>query len=249
MSSTARTPMQQRRHDEQLAMGIIFGMMGAVALSAVGLVAFSEVIQKASPPPKDVVALPAFVANLAADVDAAQRDARDAAQRGEASAASAENAAAKARAAVAGGARVSLPDGAIFEGANVGGQGEGAGIVSGRARVELGYFLAGRLNGDGASCARLDCGGASYFGGFRDGAASGVGRLRLPDGSVYRGEVRDGAPFGFGVWTNGRDKYEGGFNNGQRAGHGVLTPADAAPQAGFWADGQLVEPLVRQTSP
>jgi hypothetical protein len=234
--------MQQRRQDEQLAVGIIFGMLGAVAMSGAGLMAFMEITRVVKPPPTEVAALPEFVTNSAADVETARADALEAATRGDASAAAAEAVLSQARAARANPTQMPLPDGAIFEGQSVGGQGEGMGFVTGRGLVQAGYFMAGQLNGDGALCERPDCAVTVYVGGFRDGVATGAGKLRFPDGSVYRGDVRAGVPYGFGIWSNAAgDVYEGGFEAGKRSGHGHLKPANGPVQAGFWKDDQLID--------
>lgn len=250
MASKARSPMQQRRQDEQLAVGIIFGMLGAVAMSAAGLMAFMEITRVIKPPPTEVAALPEFVSDVAVDVESARLDALEAATRGDAAAAAAEEVLKQARIARANPTRLVLADGAIFEGASLGGQGEGMGYVTGRGAVQAGYFLAGQLNGDGALCARPDCAVTTYVGGFRDGVATGAGLVRYGDGSIYRGDVRDAAPSGFGVWTSpAGDVYEGGFEAGQRSGHGVFRPATGPVQAGFWTKGQLIDTVKPAATP
>jgi hypothetical protein len=68
--------------------------------------------------------------------------------------------------------------------------------------------------------------------------------VRFGDGAIYRGDVRDGAPDGFGELTRpDGSRYAGAFTRGRRDGHGAETGADGVVRGGFWAGDQLSEPL------
>jgi len=66
--------------------------------------------------------------------------------------------------------------------------------------------------------------------------------VTLPDGSRYTGELRNGAPHGFGtsVATNG-ESYSGAWENGLRHGIGVLTLPDKTARTGVWDRGVLAQ--------
>jgi hypothetical protein len=236
------TPMQRRRSEERLALGIVFGVVGAVGAAMVFIGAAQQAIGMFAPPPKALPVLPQVMINQTSDIEAAKAEAMDAAQRADQAAANAEAIVAQARS-VANAALLGLSDGRVFRGSAIGESADGLGVASGGGRFQAGYFIAGALTGDGAACVRADCAGPSYFGSFRNGAATGIGRLRFPDGAIYRGEVRGGVPHGFGEYraANG-DVFVGAFNEGARAGHGALTPAGGGPeQAGFWRNGEMIE--------
>ena len=61
--------------------------------------------------------------------------------------------------------------------------------------------------------------------------------IRLENGDVYKGDVKDGRPSGKGVmrYTNG-DVYEGSFVDGVRSGQGVMIYSDGTVYSGAWKD-------------
>ena len=64
------------------------------------------------------------------------------------------------------------------------------------------------------------------------------------DGSVYRGDVRNGAPDGFGEYRRPDGVfYRGQFSAGQKSGYGVEGTASGPTRAGFWKADQLAEEL------
>ncbi len=75
------------------------------------------------------------------------------------------------------------------------------------------------------------------------------GDWRLPDGSVYQGEFKDGLFHGRGIlrWENGA-VYEGEFRNGLAHGHGRLTGAEGSVLEGEFRNG-LAHGLGRYTGP
>lgn len=234
------------RREERLALGIVFGALGAAALASV-FVALSPPMGVRQAAKQKAPTLEAHRADLAIDVEAATVTARAAAERGERAAAEAAALAERARGARRGAtfARVSLGDGKTYEGDAQNGIPEGLGIVrGGPIAFGAGFFVGGVRGGPGVDCSRPDCTGASYFGDFRANAPTGAARIVFPDGAIYRGDVRDGAPDGFGelIRADG-SRYAGAFTAGRRNGHGVDTAASGAAKAGFWTGDQLSEAL------
>ncbi len=238
----------QIRRDERLALGIVFGAVGAAAFASLFVALSPTVI------PKGVLAPPRVIpeahrADLTIDVEAAITTARAAAVRADAAAAEAEGLVARARAgrgrAGVTYARLTLPDGKAYEGEANNGAPEGIGVMRGGViAFAAGFFVGGVRSGPGADCAQADCTGASYFGDFRANAPTGSARVTFPDGAVYRGDVRDGAPDGFGELTRpDGSTYAGAFTAGRRDGHGADTSAAGVTQRGFWTADQLSEPL------
>lgn len=105
------------------------------------------------------------------------------------------------------------------------GVGEGNGVIEwyvGDKLVERyeGGYKAGKPDGNGVLISTQQ-GYYRYDGGWIAGSPSGIGRMELPDGSVYNGEFKD--------WK---------FN-----GRGELITPDGTSVYGNWRDGELVEPL------
>jgi hypothetical protein len=63
--------------------------------------------------------------------------------------------------------------------------------------------------------------------------------LKVPDGSVYRGKLKDGRPDGIGFirFANG-NQYEGQFKDGASQGHGVATSVLGDKYEGQWKNSQ-----------
>jgi hypothetical protein len=234
------------RKDERLALGVVFGALGAAALASI-FVALSPPMAQRRAAMERAPTPEALRADLTVDVNAAVGSAAAAAARADKIAAEAEALLARARAARQGPtfARITLSDGKVFEGDANAGVAEGVGVVRGGAvAYGAGFFVGGVRSGPGADCARPDCTGASYFGDFRANALTGAARVTFADGAVYRGEVRDGAPDGFGELTRpDGSRYAGAFIAGRREGHGVDTGADGQKKRGFWTADKLTEAL------
>jgi hypothetical protein len=222
------------RADERLAMGIVFGAVGAAVLGSL-FVAFAPALPKRAPPPKVDIAK-TVREDIAADVDAMAH--------ADSVVVEAEAVVARAHA-MRGGKSATLPNGLVFRGEVLGGAPEGTGALrGGTTAFGAGFFVGGVRSGPGADCQRSDCSGPSYFGDYRADQASGVARIIYPDGSVYRGDVRDGAPDGFGeLRTPDGVFYRGAFAAGVREGYGVEANATGPVKAGFWKSNQLSEEL------
>ena len=64
-------------------------------------------------------------------------------------------------------------------------------------------------------------------------------RITLPDGSRYKGELRDGKPHGQGVMTTpDGERQEGEFRDGKLHGQGVIT-SDSVVAEGEFRNGEL----------
>lgn len=236
-------PVRTRR-EERLALGIVFGAVGAAALASLFVALSPTVKPKDAPPPHRVVPA-AQRADLTIDVRAAVASAATAAARADATAAEAQALAVQARTGRGRGgapfAHLTLPGGKTYDGEANGSAPEGIGIVRGGGLAfSAGFFVGGVRSGAGLDCANPDCSGASYAGDFRANAPSGSARVVFADGGVYRGEVRNGAPDGFGelVRADG-SRYAGAFTGGRRDGHGVETSPGGKVQRGFWTADQL----------
>jgi len=234
------------RREERLALGIVFGALGAAALASV-FVALSPPMGARRTVAEKAAIPQAHRADLAIDVEASVATARAAAERAEKAAAEAEELAARARGARRGAtfARLTLADGKTYEGEAQNGAPEGLGAIrGGPIAFGAGFYVGGVRNGPGVDCASADCTGAGYFGDFRANAPTGAARVVFPDGAVYRGDVRNGAPDGFGELTRpDGSRYAGAFTAGRRDGHGVETGAAGATKRGFWAGDRLSESL------
>ncbi len=230
------------RADERLALGIVFGAVGAAVLGSL-FVAFAPALPKRAPPPK-VEAARTAREDIAADVDAAVAAAI-------ASMAHADNVVVEAEAVVAharamrDGKTTTLANGLVFRGEVLDGAAEGTGALRGGATAfGAGFFVGGVRSGPGADCQRADCSGPSYFGDYRADSPTGVARIIFEDGSVYRGDVRNGAPDGFGELRKPDGVfYRGAFAAGVREGYGVEASAAGPVKAGFWKANQLSEEL------
>ena len=238
---------QQIRRDERLALGIVFGAVGAALFASLFVALSPSVVPKGVLTPPRVIP-EAHRADLAIDVEAAITTAHAAALRADEAATEAEALVARVRAGRGRNgvtyARLTLPDGKAYEGEANNGAPEGVGVMRGGVLAfAAGFFVGGVRSGPGADCAQADCKGASYFGDFRANAPTGAARVSFADGAVYRGDVRDGAPDGFGELTRpDGSQYAGAFTAGRRDGHGAETSSSGVARRGFWTADQLSEP-------
>lgn len=70
--------------------------------------------------------------------------------------------------------------------------------------------------------------------------ATGLYRVDFPDGSVYKGPLKNGVPHGEGLlqWPTGCT-YKGGFSNGLFNGYGDFTLVDGYRYRGDWRSGMM----------
>jgi hypothetical protein len=73
---------------------------------------------------------------------------------------------------------------------------------------------------------------------YSNGKPEGSGTYAWNNGSIYKGEFKNGLRFGFGVWQYGAEKYEGTYINDKRNGEGIYTW-----QGGSYYKGTFVEDL------
>jgi hypothetical protein len=78
----------------------------------------------------------------------------------------------------------------------------------------------------------------TYSGPLQAGKANGQATVRYPDGARYDGGFQDGAKSGHGVFTELKAKYDGAWKNGKPNGFGTYTD-DEGSYAGQWKDGCL----------
>ncbi|KAF0186560.1 MAG: hypothetical protein IV086_09605 [Hyphomonadaceae bacterium] len=240
MSSHEQGP--RPRADERLALGIVFGAVGAAVLGSL-FVALAPALPKRAPPQKADVSR-TVREDIAADVDAAVAAAITSMARADGVVVEAEAVVARARA-TRDGKTATLPNGLVFRGEVLEGAPEGTGSLhGGNTAFGAGFFVGGVRSGPGADCQRADCSGPSYFGDYRADSPTGVARIVYEDGSIYRGDVRNGAPDGFGELRKPDGMfYRGAFAAGVREGYGVEATATGPVKAGFWKGNQLSEEL------
>ncbi|EQC37039.1 hypothetical protein SDRG_05268 [Saprolegnia diclina VS20] len=82
--------------------------------------------------------------------------------------------------------------------------------------------------------------GEMYAGRWAHGKRDGEGMSMLYDGTIYRGEFKNGKKNGFGTcdYARTRDKYEGKWVGNQRCGQGKCTYAAGFVYDGHWAADQ-----------
>ena len=163
------------------------------------------------------------------------------------------------------GERLTYDGGASYIGQVAGGQRQGLGV----ATLANGEFQSGDWNHDrlnGLGTVRL-ADETRYTGQWRDGQSTGLGVREKPGVERSEGNFVDGRLEGLGLRRSlmepnavqggefhadklegpgvervgERERYEGGFLNGQRNGFGQLTTSDGKTVFGRWADGILVE--------
>jgi len=73
---------------------------------------------------------------------------------------------------------------------------------------------------------------------------SGKGYYRYPEGSIWVGEFKEGAPHGKGTcdYANG-DRYEGEWENNKPNGEGVMRFANGRTYGAVWLNGSIVQEL------
>lgn len=230
------------RADERVALGIVFGAVGAAVVGS-AFVALAPLLPKRPPPPVEDTARKVRE-DIAADVDAAVASAVASMAHADEVVVEAEAVVARARA-VRDAQTATLQNGLVYRGEVIGGAAEGPGVVrGGPTAFGAGFFVGGIRSGPGVDCQRADCTGPSYFGDYRADAATGVARIVFADGGVYRGDVRGGVPDGFGEHRRADGVfYRGQFSAGQRNGYGVESTASGPVKAGYWKADQLSEEL------
>ncbi len=78
-----------------------------------------------------------------------------------------------------------------------------------------------------------------YKGDVKNGKPNGFGVMIFPDGSKYEGETKDGVIFGKGSYTNPVEgKYVGEFMEGQKHGKGTHTFPGGSKYVGGWKNGK-----------
>lgn len=79
-----------------------------------------------------------------------------------------------------------------------------------------------------------------YIGEIIEGQANGFGKLITPDGSVYQGAINNGQPNGFGKSTmSSGEIYEGEHRNGIFDGRGRLTLSDGSTFIGTFKNHKV----------
>ena len=161
--------------------------------------------------------------------------------------------------------RITYGSGASYIGQAVDGKRQGLGVADlGNGERQAGDWSADRMNGLGTVRLADD---TRYAGQWRDGKSTGLGLREKPGVERSEGNFVGGRLEGFalhrtltdpnvikggefhadlldgpGVERIGeRERYEGGFRNGQRNGYGQYTDAEGKMRPGRWADGKLVE--------
>lgn len=163
------------------------------------------------------------------------------------------------------GERLTYAGGASYVGQAADGKRQGLGVAElGDGERQAGDWSADRLNGLGTVRLADD---TRYAGQWKDGQSTGLGIREKPGVERSEGNFVGGRLEGFGLQRTlvepsvvragefhadlldgpgverigERERYEGGFRNGQRNGYGQYTDAEGKTRAGRWADGKLVE--------
>merc|ERR1712232_85298 len=81
-----------------------------------------------------------------------------------------------------------------------------------------------------------------YEGFFQHGKRHGTGRVMYANGVIFEGEFKDDKRSGPGEewWPNGRLKYKGMYENGERKGQGILYSEDGC----VVHEGEFPEPVL-----
>lgn len=101
---------------------------------------------------------------------------------------------------------------------------------------EVGRESAGKVAAKPDLTGLRNC-GATY-------CRSGKGYYRYPEGSIWVGEFKDGAPHGKGTcyYANG-DRYEGEWESNKPNGEGVMKFANGRTYGAVWLNGSIVQEL------
>jgi len=87
----------------------------------------------------------------------------------------------------------------------------------------------------------------TYEGALVRGAASGQGKLTMPDGATYEGGWLDGKQEGSGKYSApGGARYEGEWKDGVPNGRGIMHDPSGAVMDGIWKSGTYVAPVPEQ---
>ncbi len=166
--------------------------------------------------------------------------------------------------------RTTTDDGASYVGQVADGKRQGLGVADAKdGDHRAGEWQDDRMSGRGTDRA---ADGMRYEGQWRDGQPSGPGVMDRPGGTREEGTFAAGKLEGPGVrriqadppvvqagdWhgdaldgpavetVGDRERYEGSFRAGRRNGFGQLTDADKKVILGRWADGKLIDSVVRE---
>ncbi len=161
--------------------------------------------------------------------------------------------------------RITYGSGASYIGQAVDGKRQGLGVADlGNGERQAGDWSADLMNGLGTVRLADD---TRYSGQWRDGKSTGLGLREKPGVERSEGNFVGGRLEGFALYRTladpnvikggefhadlldgpgverigERERYEGGFRNGQRNGYGQYTDAEGKMRPGRWADGKLVE--------
>jgi len=89
--------------------------------------------------------------------------------------------------------------------------------------------------------------GVTYEGAVVRGAASGQGKLTMPDGVTYEGGWLDGKQSGSGKYSApGGARYEGEWEDGAPNGRGIMHGGSGEVLDGIWKSGAYVGPAAKQ---
>jgi hypothetical protein len=89
--------------------------------------------------------------------------------------------------------------------------------------------------------------GVTYTGSLVRGAASGQGKLTMPDGTTYEGGWLNGKQDGSGKYSApGGARYEGEWKDGVPNGRGIMHGASGEIMDGIWKSGTYVGPAAPQ---
>ncbi|MBW6464478.1 MAG: DUF4282 domain-containing protein [Firmicutes bacterium] len=92
--------------------------------------------------------------------------------------------------------------------------------------------------------------GSRYRGEVKNGKRDGQGTLLKPDGTKYVGEWREDRPHGQGTitWADGR-KYVGEWKNGKKHGYGSEIHSDGTMIEGEWEKGTFIREITSDPEP
>jgi hypothetical protein len=89
--------------------------------------------------------------------------------------------------------------------------------------------------------------GVTYEGALVRGAASGQGKLTMPDGATYEGGWREGKQEGSGKYSAPSGvRYEGEWKDGVPNGPGIMHDPSGAVLDGIWKSGTYLGPAPAQ---
>ena len=87
--------------------------------------------------------------------------------------------------------------------------------------------------------------GSVFYGSFIEGVPFGRGRLIMPNGAHYEGEVRYGKANGQGVFIDGPYSYHGSFRDDLKHGEGEEKEENSYTFRGVFDSGEKVSGILR----